>query len=37
MRCNVCKYAQDSCTLCFLTCEEEQTGNNYGIGLGYVW
>lgn len=44
MRCNVCKYAssyvgegsgyyeEDSCTLCALTSEEEQTENAYGIG-----
>ena len=44
MRCNVCKYAQfyigegsdyyeeDSCTLCWLTNEDEQTENQYGIG-----
>jgi len=44
MRCNVCKYQQsyigegsayyeeDSCTLCFLTDESEQTENKYGIG-----
>jgi hypothetical protein len=47
MRCNICKYAQDyvgegsgyyeedSCTLCFLTCEEEQTENDYGIGCKF--
>lgn len=44
MRCNICKYAQsyvgegsgyyeeDSCTLCWLTDEREQTENKYGIG-----
>lgn len=44
MRCSVCKYArsyvgegsgyyeEDSCTLCALTSEEEQTENAYGIG-----
>lgn len=47
MRCNVCKYAQsyigegsgyleeDSCTLCWLTNEEEQTENRYGIGCKF--
>lgn len=42
MRCNVCKYKQsyvgegsgyyeeDSCTLCFLTNENEQTEDRYG-------
>lgn len=44
MRCSFCKYArsyvgegsgyyeEDSCTLCSLTDEEEQTENRYGIG-----
>lgn len=44
MRCSVCEYKQsyvgegsgyleeDSCTLCWLTNEEEQTENNRGIG-----
>ena len=44
MRCNICKYVQsyvgegsgyyeeDSCTLCWLTDESEQTENRYGIG-----
>lgn len=47
MRCNICKYAQDyigegsgyyeedSCTLCYLTSEEEQTDNAYGIGCKF--
>lgn len=47
MRCNVCKYAQsymgegfgyyeeDSCTLCYLTTEAEQTENAYGIGCKF--
>jgi hypothetical protein len=42
MRCNICKYAtsyvgegsayfeEDSCTLCWLTDESEQTENRYG-------
>lgn len=44
MRCSICKYAQsyvgegsgyyeeDSCTLCWLTNEDEQTENRNGIG-----
>lgn len=47
MRCNICKYAQsyigegsayyeeDSCTLCYLTNEDEQTENKYGIGCKF--
>lgn len=47
MRCNVCKYEQgyigegsayyeeDSCTLCNLTNEDEQTENRYGIGCKF--
>lgn len=47
MRCNVCKYRQDyvgegsgyyeedSCTLCWLTNEDEQTENQYGIGCKF--
>lgn len=47
MRCSVCKYRQDyvgegsgyyeedSCTLCWLTNEDEQTENQYGIGCKF--
>ena len=47
MRCSSCKYRQsyigegsgyfeeDSCTLCWLTTEEEQTENKHGIGCIY--
>lgn len=47
MRCSCCKYAQsyvgegsgyyeeDSCTLCSLTNENEQTENRYGIGCKF--
>ena len=47
MRCSICKYAQsyvgegsgyyeeDSCTLCWLTNEDEQTYNDYGGGCKF--
>lgn len=47
MRCSTCKYTQfymgegsayyeeDSCTLCYLTNEDEQTENQYGIGCKF--
>ena len=47
MRCSCCKYRQDyvgegsgyyeedSCTLCWLTTEEEQTENRFGIGCKF--
>ena len=47
MRCNVCKYRQDyvgegsgyyeedSCSLCWLTTEKEQTENKFGIGCKF--
>lgn len=47
MRCSSCKYAQsyigegsgyyeeDSCTLCYLTNDDEQTENQYGIGCKF--
>lgn len=47
MRCSSCKYRQsyvgegsgyfeeDSCTLCWLTTEEQQTENKHGIGCIY--
>ena len=47
MRCSVCKYRQDyigegsgyyeedSCSLCWLTEEKEQTENRFGIGCKF--